>query len=123
MLGRQGLVSLVNWAAFVPVAVVVSLVPGANQLLSLRNAIRHGAWDASVALVGRFTAFLLLIGLVAVGLGALLAESAAVFAVVKWLGVAYLTWVGVGSLRSAARGGGGGAAAGSVERRTRGALV
>lgn len=93
------------WLAFVPAAVVASIVPGANQLLSLRNALRQGTVDASVALLGRFLAFALLVGAVVVGFGTLLAESAIAFTIVKWLGVAYLSWLGVSTLWKAWRGG------------------
>lgn len=93
------------WSAFLPAAFLASVVPGANQLLSLRNALRQGTVDAGVALVGRFTAFALLVGAVALGFGTLLAESAVAFTVVKWLGVAYLTWLGVRTLVTAWRDG------------------
>lgn len=88
----------IDWTAFVPAALLVSLVPGANQLLSLRNAIRHGTVAATVALAGRFTAFAILVSVVAVGLGAVLTRSAVAFDVIKWAGVAYLTWIGVTTL-------------------------
>lgn len=89
------------WLTFVPAAFLASIVPGANQLLSLRNALRQGTLDASVALLGRFSAFALLIGAVAVGFGTLLAESAIAFTIVKWLGVAYLSWLGMSALMKA----------------------
>ncbi len=88
----------IDWTAFVPAAALVSLVPGANQLLSLRNAIRHGTVAATVALAGRFTAFAILVSVVAVGLGAVLTRSAIAFQAIKWAGVAYLAWIGVATL-------------------------
>lgn len=88
----------INWFAFVPAAVLASLVPGANQLLSLRNAMRQGTVDATVALLGRFSAFALLIGLVVLGFGTLLAESAVAFGIAKWIGVGYLCWLGISTL-------------------------
>lgn len=89
---------MIHWYAFVPAAVLASIVPGANQLLSLRNAVRQGTVDATVALLGRFSAFALLIGLVVLGLGTLMAESAVAFGIVKWAGVGYLSWLGISTL-------------------------
>lgn len=88
----------ISWAAFLPAAALVSLVPGANQVLSLRHAALHGTADAAVALVGRFAAFAVLVAAVAAGLGTLLTRSAAVLDVVRWVGVAYLLWLGVHAL-------------------------
>lgn len=88
----------ISWAAFLSAALLVSLVPGANQLLSLRNAVRQGARDATIALVGRFTAFAVLVVLAAAGLGAVLVASATAFALIKWAGVCYLAALGVTTL-------------------------
>lgn len=94
---------LINWVAFLPAALLVSLVPGANQLLSLRNAVRQGTRDATVALVGRFAAFAVLVVLAATGLGAVLAGSATAFALIKWAGTGYLALLGLNTLRIAWR--------------------
>lgn len=93
----------IHWAAFVPAALVVSLVPGANQLLSLRNAVRQGTRDATVALAGRFAAFAVLVSLAAAGLGAVLVASAAAFTLITWAGVCYLAFLGLNTLRIAWR--------------------
>lgn len=95
----------IHWLAFVPAAVLASIVPGANQLLSLRNAVRQGTVHATVALLGRFSAFALLIAAVVLGFGTLLAESAIAFGVVKWAGVGYLSWLGASTLWRARRDG------------------
>lgn len=72
-------------------AVLMALAPGANQWLSLRNALQQGCWEAVVALAGRFSAFLILIAATVAGLGALLLTSETAFAVVKWCGVGWGT--------------------------------
>jgi threonine/homoserine/homoserine lactone efflux protein len=92
---------VINWAGFVPAAVLVSLIPGANQLLGLSNAVRYGAAPALAGIGGRLAAFVALIGLAVGGVGAVLAASAEALDVVKWVGVAYLAWIGVSSLRRA----------------------
>ncbi|MDP9847584.1 LysE family translocator [Streptosporangium lutulentum] len=82
---------------------LVSLIPGANQLLGLSNAVRHGSAHALAGLGGRLAAFVILVGLVVAGLGAALAASATALTVIKWVGVAYLAWIGFVSLRRAWR--------------------
>lgn len=87
-------------ALFLPAAALVAASPGANNLLSLTHGIRAGFGRTVASLGGRFAAFTLLIAAVAVGLGALLEASAVAFAIVKWVGVAYLVWLGIRLWRS-----------------------
>ncbi|RII17923.1 Leucine efflux protein [Streptomyces sp. YIM 130001] len=93
-----------EWAAFFPAALVVSATPGANQLLTLRNGMRHGLRPALSASAGRFAAFALMVIAVAAGLGAVLLASEVAFNIIKWCGVAYLLWLGGRTLITAARG-------------------
>nr|WP_239146384.1 LysE family translocator [Streptomyces sp. SID10815] len=82
---------------------MLAATPGANQLLVLRNGLRHGTRRAVSATLGRFTAFALMVVAVAAGLGAVLTASAAAFNVVKWCGVVYLLWLGGRTIRTALR--------------------
>ncbi|MCA2214364.1 LysE family translocator [Jidongwangia harbinensis] len=93
---------MINWSGFLLAAVLVSLIPGANQLLGLSNAVRYGVARALAGIAGRLAAFVVLIGLVVAGLGAVLAASSTALTVVKWIGVGYLVWLGVTTLRRAA---------------------
>lgn len=86
-----------------PAAALASIVPGANQVLSLRNAVRQGTVDATVALIGRFTAFAVLVVAAAAGLAATVMGSPVAFSIIKWAGVVYLTWVGLTTLWGAIR--------------------
>ncbi|MFJ8955569.1 LysE family translocator [Streptomyces sp. NPDC102381] len=95
---------MIDWQVFLPAAVLMAMIPGANQLLGLRNAALIGARHALVGVAGRFTAFALLVALVVLGLGTVLAKSAVAFEILRWLGVAYLIWLGVTTLRNAGRG-------------------
>ncbi len=100
---RGHMVTDVEWAAFFPAAVLLAATPGANQLLALRNGLRHGPRAAVGASLGRFGAFALMVAAVAAGLGALLTASEVAFSVVKWGGVAYLAWLGVRTVATAGR--------------------
>ncbi|MCI3935465.1 LysE family translocator [Streptomyces sp. AN091965] len=97
------MVSGIQWASFFPAALLLAATPGANQLLALRNGLRHGPRPAVGALAGRFGAFALMVVAVATGLGAVLTGSAVAFNVIKWCGVVCLVWLGGRTLHTAVR--------------------
>ena len=88
-----------------PVAIAISLTPGPNNFCGLNNGIRAGVGAALVATVGRVAAFAIFLCISAVGLGAMLLASEAAFNALKWLGAAYLFWLGVQAWRSRDMGG------------------
>lgn len=79
---------------FAPVAVALALTPGPNNFCGLHNGIRAGVGAALVATLGRVAAFAIFLTVSAVGLGAMLLASEAAFSAVKWVGAAYLFWLG-----------------------------
>ncbi|MCP3027730.1 LysE family translocator [Halobacillus sp. A5] len=85
----------IQWAALIPAAFIMASIPGANQILSLRNGLRKGAKTAIIAVTGRFTAFALMVMAVSFGLHTILHTSTIVFTIIKWVGVIYLGWLGV----------------------------
>jgi threonine/homoserine/homoserine lactone efflux protein len=89
------------WLAFVAATCVLLVIPGPTVLLVLSYALSQGrrvalATAAGVAL-GDFAAMTASL----LGLGALVAASAALFAALKWIGAAYLVWLGLRLLRAA----------------------
>jgi threonine/homoserine/homoserine lactone efflux protein len=101
---RTVVITDVEWATFVPSALLLAATPGANQLLTLRNGLRHGLAPAVNASLGRFSAFTLMVIAVAAGLGAVLAASEVAFNLIKWCGVVYLLWLGARTVLAAIRG-------------------
>jgi threonine/homoserine/homoserine lactone efflux protein len=85
---------------FTLAAIVLAATPGIDTALVLRMSISAGARRGLGAAFGIAAGCLLWGAVVATGLGALLAASGTVFAVVKVLGVGYLMWQGVLLLRS-----------------------
>src|SRR5690242_21860988 len=84
-----------HWLAFAAASGILLAIPGPTVLLVISYALGHGrrsayATVAGVAL-GDFTAMTASM----VGLGALLAASAMLFMLVKWIGAAYLVFLGV----------------------------
>ncbi len=86
--------------AFALVAFIGIATPGPTVLLALTNGSRFGVRRAAFGMAGAMLSDVVLIAAVALGLGALLAASEFWFAIVKWLGVLYLAFLGVVLLRS-----------------------
>jgi threonine/homoserine/homoserine lactone efflux protein len=86
--------------AFSLVAFVAIATPGPTVLLALHNGSRHGVRAALAGMLGAVTSDFILVASVAAGLGALLSASEFWFSVVKWIGVAYLAFLGLRMLAS-----------------------
>ncbi|HDS1692128.1 LysE family transporter [Pseudomonas sp. LTR0] len=78
----------------------LSLTPGPNSLLALTHGALYGARRTLFTIVGGVLGFSALIALAMFGLSALLQTSASVLGVLKWVGGAYLIWLGIQLWRS-----------------------
>ncbi|XAH24399.1 LysE family translocator [Xylophilus sp. GW821-FHT01B05] len=85
---------------FALVAFIGIATPGPTVLLALSNGSRLGVRASLPGVAGAVLSDFVLIAAVAMGLGALLAASEFWFSVVKWVGVAYLAYLGLRMLRS-----------------------
>jgi len=85
---------------FCIVALAAIATPGPTMLLALSNGSRVGVRRALPGMAGAMLSDFVLVGAVALGLGALLAASEFWFGVLKWVGAAYLAWIGLRMLRS-----------------------
>ncbi|MES2581762.1 MAG: LysE family translocator [Pseudomonadota bacterium] len=80
---------------FVAAGLLLNLTPGPDVLYIVSNALRGGARVGMVAALGITAGCFVHIFAAAVGVSALMAASATAFTVLKWLGAAYLVYVGV----------------------------
>lgn len=85
---------------FVAAGLLLNLTPGPDVLYIVTNALRGGRRAGVVAACGITAGCFVHIFAAALGVSALLATSATAFAVLKWLGAAYLIYVGVRMLLS-----------------------
>jgi homoserine/homoserine lactone efflux protein len=83
------------WAAFAVLEIVLCFVPGPAVLLVVGTALRSGAQPALRAALGILAGNTIYFGLSALGLGAVLASSFALFTALKYAGAAYLAFLGV----------------------------
>lgn len=85
---------------FASLALAAIATPGPTTLLAMQNGSHGGVRTALPGIAGAVLSDLLLIAAVAAGIGGLLTASAVAFETLKWLGVAYLCWLGLRLLRS-----------------------
>lgn len=88
---------------FIVTAFVLYATPGVDMLFTLTRTWQHGLRAGIAAALGITCGCVVHTVAAALGLAALLATSAVAFAVIKWLGAAYLLWLAWGMLRTAAR--------------------
>lgn len=91
---------LETWAAFAAASAVLLIIPGPTILLVVSYALGQG-WRTALPMaigvaLGDFTAMTLSM----LGIGALLAASATVFTILKWIGAAYLVYLGIKLFRA-----------------------
>ncbi|WP_406732203.1 homoserine/homoserine lactone efflux protein [Vibrio scophthalmi] len=90
------------WFAYIVTAIVFSLAPGSGTVNSISNGLSYGTRKSLGAIVGLQIGLAFHIVLVGAGIGALVAQSAMAFTVIKWVGAAYLVWLGVQKWRDQA---------------------
>jgi homoserine/homoserine lactone efflux protein len=86
--------SLELWLIYLVAAIGLSLTPGPNGLLSLTHGVCYGFRPTIYTVLGGALGFFVLIAASLAGMGALLAASERAFTIAKWIGAAYLVYLG-----------------------------
>ncbi len=86
-------------------AVFFATPPDTSQLLVIANSARYGLRRTGWTIAGDLSANMLQMTAAAFGIAAAIAASSEMFRLVKWLGVAYLAWIGLRLLISKSRSG------------------
>ena len=89
--------------AFIGVAALLTILPGADMALVTRNVLAVGRRRAMLTIAGIGAGCVIHATASALGLSAILATSATAFNIVKTLGAGYLVWIGIQSIRDARR--------------------
>lgn len=89
------------WLAFVAASTALLLIPGPTVLLILSYALSQGRRVAIATVAGVALGDLLAMCASLAGLGALVLASSALFSILKWIGAAYLIYLGIRLLKSA----------------------
>jgi homoserine/homoserine lactone efflux protein len=93
-----------NWhlfAGFLAITIVLLLAPGPIVTLVISTAATRGLRAGLITVAGTSTGNALLIAAIALGLGWVLAHAVYLFETLRWLGAAYLVWLGVQAWRHA----------------------
>ena len=84
-----------HWFAFVAASVIMLAIPGPTVLLVISYALGHGRRPAAAIVAGVALGDLTSMTASMLGLGAILAASALIFTGLRWIGGAYLVYLGV----------------------------
>lgn len=96
---------MIDWRlylAFIAASAILIAIPGPNVALITANSITHGLRRGLLTVAGTSSAMALQLALTAVGLSSLLGTLAIVFDWLRWLGVAYLIYLGLRAWRQPA---------------------
>lgn len=83
-----------TWLLYFIAAIGLSITPGPNSLLAITHGALYGHKLTLFTILGGALGFILLIALSMMGIGALLQTSSQALVLLKWLGGAYLVWLG-----------------------------
>lgn len=93
------MVPLSHWATFVVAAALLIALPGPSVLFVIGRTLALGRRAGLLSVVGNASGMLVQTSLVAIGVGAIVAQSIVVLTVIKFAGAAYLVFLGIQAIR------------------------
>lgn len=93
------MVPAASLGAFIVAAVLLILMPGPSILFVVGRSVAYGRLAGVLSVVGNALGMLPLLALVALGVGALVAQSVVIFTTIKVIGAGYLVYLGVQAIR------------------------
>jgi threonine/homoserine/homoserine lactone efflux protein len=88
-----------NLWAFVLASVVLILIPGPSVLFVIGRSLALGRLGGLLSVLGNALGMVPLVAAVALGVGALVAQSVVIFTIIKFAGALYLVYLGVQAIR------------------------
>ena len=95
--------TLTTWITFFLACWAISLSPGPGAIASMSAGLNYGFRRGYFMVFGLILGIWTLVGIVVAGLGAIIAASNTAFMVLKFLGAAYLVWIGISQWRASDR--------------------
>src|ERR1700740_2726436 len=92
--------------AFVLAVTILMLIPGPNVALIVANSVAYGPKYGLLTVAGTSSAMVLQLGLTALGMAEMLGTLGSWFEALRWIGVAYLVYLGLAQWRGGGGGGG-----------------
>ncbi|MDQ2079211.1 LysE family transporter [Xanthobacteraceae bacterium Astr-EGSB] len=91
-----------EFLSLMAVFVIAAITPGADFACVTRESVMFGRRAGILAAIGVGSAIMFHVTYTVLGIGLIVAQSVVAFTIVKWLGAAYLVWLGVQSFRAPA---------------------
>lgn len=88
------------WISFVTIMVLGAASPGPDFVITVRNAISHSARAGIMTAIGIGLGIWVHVSYSILGIAALISQSVVLFSIIKYIGAAYLTYIGIKALRS-----------------------
>lgn len=92
--------TLENVLLYIPAAVLIVLMPGPDFAVITKTALVRGRTAGVICSAGVACGLLVHTTLAALGISAVVAHSVTLFSVLKWVGAAYLFWLGIQAIRA-----------------------
>lgn len=86
------------WITLLLASIAISVSPGAGAVVSMNYGIKYGLKKSYAAIGGLQAGLLIQTFVVVIGLGAIIAQSVTIFTIIKWIGVAYLVYMGLSKI-------------------------
>jgi threonine/homoserine/homoserine lactone efflux protein len=93
------MVPVENLWAFIVASVVLIVIPGPSVLFVIGRSLALGRLGGLLSVVGNALGMVPLVAAVALGVGALVAQSVVIFTIIKFAGALYLVYLGVQAIR------------------------
>lgn len=87
-----------NLLAYIPVATLMVVIPGADTMLLMKNTLSYGPKAGRFTVLGMLSGLSFWTGIAVLGLSVVIAKSVVLFTTIKYLGAAYLIYLGIKSL-------------------------
>ena len=88
------------WLAFFAASWAISISPGAGAVAAMSSGLNHGFLRGYITTIGLILGIWTQVIIVGVGLGTIVTASSVAFGIIKWLGAAYLIWLGIAQFRA-----------------------
>lgn len=95
--------SIYLYSAFVLACIVLAVTPGPNMALFMANSAAYGTKAALLTVLGSATGLAFLVAAATLGMSSIMVFVAEWFDIIRWIGAAYLVWLGIKRLRTALR--------------------
>jgi threonine/homoserine/homoserine lactone efflux protein len=93
--------SLQLYFAFVLACILLAITPGPNMSLFIANGTTYWVRAALLTVLGSALGLSILVALATIGMTSAMWVMAEWFDLIRWVGAAYLAWLGIGRLRAA----------------------